>query len=140
MRITMGTYRPFGINKLADGVYTATLFGYPKMISRQDEEGNEILEHEVEVFRSGILPAASLEEANAYMEQHFESMLTDLAAEEAYHLKLKEKEEAEQYLRSTDYRTLKAVRELPEVRAKLEELYPGEIERNRAAAEAVKAV
>jgi len=140
MRITMGTYRPFDINKLADGVYTATLFGYPKMISRQDEEGTEILEHEVEVLRSGILPAASLEEAAAYMEQHFESMLTDLAAEEAYHLKLKEKEEAEQYLKSTDYRTLKAVRELPEVRAKLEELYPGEIERNRAAAEAARAI
>lgn len=140
MRITMGTYRPFDINKLADGVYTATLFGYPKVVSRIDEKGAEITEHEVDVFRSGILPAASLMEANAYVEQHFESMLTDLAAEEAYHLKLKEKEEAEQYLNSTDYRTLKAVRELPEVRAKLEELYPGEIERNRAAAEAVKAV
>lgn len=134
MKITMQTYRPFEINKLAEGVYTATIFGNPIAVPRFEEDGTERLEHEVEVFHTDKLPVSSLDEAETYVQNNFQPMLTDLIADRNFHLKLKQQEEASQYLRSTDYRTLKAVRELPEVQAKLEELYPGEIERNRKAA------
>lgn len=135
MKITMQTYRPFEVNKLADGVYTATIFGNPVAVSRFEEDGTERFEHEVEVFHTDKLPVSSLEEAEAFVQDNFQSILTDLIVDRNFHQKLKQQEEASQYLRSTDYRTLKAVRELPEVQAKLEELYPGEMERNRKAAE-----
>lgn len=140
MKITLRTYRPFDINKLAENVYTATLFGNPIPKTHIEEDGTESVEHEVDVYRSEILPAESLEEASEYVQQNFDAMVIDLSTEESYQKKLKAKEEAEQYLKSTDYRTLKAVREIPEVRAKLEELYPGEIDRNIKAAETAKAV
>lgn len=140
MKITMSEYRPFDINRLAEGVYTATLFGYPKPITKTEEDGSEIVEHQVDVYRTEVLPASTNEEATVYVEDHFDSLLADLSADELFQKKLKAKQEAEQYLKSTDYRTLKAVRELPEVQAKLEELYPGEIERNRRAAKEASAI
>ena len=138
MKITLSQYRPFDINKLSESHYTATLFGNPRAVSRFEEDSTEVVEHEVDVYHSEILPVASLEEANDYMDANFEKLLSDLTIEEEYRARLKRKEEAEQYLNSTDYRTLKAVRELPEVQAKLEELYPGELDRNRSAAESVR--
>lgn len=140
MKITMHEYRPFEICKLTEQAYSATLFGSPVSKTIIEEDGTEAIVHEVDVLRSGVLPVSTLEEAEQYLEQNFESILAELYADDLYHKKLQQKEEAEQYLKSTDYRTLKAVREIPEIRQKLEELYPGEVERNRAAAEAVSAV
>jgi len=140
MKITLRTYRPFDINKLAHERYTATLFGNPVSVSRVEEDGTPIVEHEVDVFRSHLLPVKTLDEASAYVESNFGDLLAELTSEEIIQEKLKAKEEAERYLQSTDYRTLKAIRELPEVQAKLEELYPGELERNRQAAAAAAAI
>lgn len=140
MKITMSEYRPFEICKLTETTYFATLFGSPSAKTIIEEGNEERVVHEVDVLRSEILPVSSLEEAEEYVGQNYEALLADLYLEERYHERLRKREEAEQYLRSTDYRTLKAVRELPEIASKLEELYPGELERNRKAAEAVSAV
>lgn len=140
MKITLAEYRPYDINKLSETAYTATLFGNPRVVARVDDDGLELIEHQVDVYHSEILPVSSLQEAENYVGGNFEKLLTDLVMESEYRERLKRKEEAEQYLSSTDYRTLKAVRELPEVQSKLEELYPGELDRNRAAASNARAV
>ncbi len=135
MKITMQNYRQFDINKLSEKAFSATLFGNPKEVIKTEEEGAEVIEYEVDVYRTGILPLSTEEEARAYITNNFVSILYDLITEKEFNDRLKKKAEAGQYLNSTDYRTLKAIRELPDVQAKLEELYPGELERNRAAAE-----
>ncbi len=140
MKITLRDYRPFDINKLADGVYTATLFANPVPKAHFEEDGTETVEHEVDVYRSDILPVSNLEDATGYVQQRFDALCQDLSAEEDFQQKIKAKEEAEQYLRNTDYRTLKAVREIAEVREKLEQMYPGEIERNNNAVLAVRVI
>lgn len=138
MKITLAEYRPFDINKLTETTYTAVLFGNPCIVTRMSEDGDEVIEHEVDVYHSEILPVTSLQEAEEYVSGNFYKLLSELVMESDYRDRLKRKEEAELYLSSTDYRTLKAVRELPEVRSKLEELYPGELERNRVAAKDVR--
>jgi len=139
MRITIQPYRAYDINQLSERSYTATLFGDPKIVERLEEDGTKTIEHEVTVLHSGLLPVSSISEAHDYMELHYSDLLLSLSIEAALKERLKLKEESEQYLKATDYRTLKAVREIPEIAAKLEELYPGELERNIAAAKGAHA-
>ena len=108
-------------------------------MERLEEDGTKTIEHEVTVLHSGVLPVSSLADAEEYMDIHYEAIIASLKIEQEYQERLRRKEEAEQYLSATDYRTLKAVREIPEIAAKLEEMYPGELERNRDAAEKARA-
>lgn len=133
MRITIQPYRAYDINKLTEKAYSATIFADPKIVERIEEDGSEIVEHEVTVLHSGVLPVSSLADAEEYMGIHYDAIIATLKIEQEYQERLRRKEEAEQYLSATDYRTLKAVREIPEIAAKLEEMYPGELDRNRSA-------
>jgi hypothetical protein len=75
MKITINPYQPYIINRLTDTAYTATLFADPVPTVKVEEDGTEVTEREVMVYRTEVLPVTSQVEAEKYLEEHYESLI-----------------------------------------------------------------
>jgi len=121
VKATVQEYQAIGITKVADGEYRAILQANPVVVTREGMDGKTVTEHEVDIYKTGIIYVASEAKAQAYLEANFDAVVAELASEETKQEAATAGERAQENLDATDYKIVKCA----ELGLDVETTYPG---------------
>ncbi|WP_320130241.1 hypothetical protein [uncultured Sphaerochaeta sp.] len=115
-------------------------FVFHLFTNMEPKEKEGTVEYEGDIYFTNPISFASPEAAAEYVKTNYQLIIDACEKEEQRSINDIAIKDAHRFLDTTDYRTLKAVGELPEVKAILEERYPGFINSQQKAREAINKV